>query len=408
MHAEFPNVEYVLSDRRDKMTGEQDYWNRLRTVRESIRNTAVRGFIGLSKNKGQKVFLSEFLRATYLSVSAYLSGNCKNKLLFDDFIFVADAAAKAMSAIVANPSTKLIKVEEQLKYNKLKNTGIKTMQWLAKRPGVSVAEKIAPRNKVQTVSTKFSVDTKENEASMYLYGVLYTILTARIHDCDCASCKNSACPDKALYEKIHKLYALKTQIKRSQLDNIPKIRHNVQNNKLMCDKNYKTVWDCNFKISRMEKELKAEWTNLSAALVKDVYFIILSIIFNQHDVMINDTVGSVSVDADGIVHFEGADGSEEEVTFVHCGGDMREITLSYGDGIIKVKAAKLVLNDSKFSCETAVESEYTLSGLTEEIEGIIAARLRAEEEIRKAEEDKDKQKLYEKLRNVIRKMADGK
>lgn len=415
MQTEFPKVEYVLSDRRDKMAGEQIYWNELRTLRESICNTAVRKFVGLSKSSGQKIFLSEFLRSTYSSVNAYLSGNCKNKLLFDDFIFVADVAAKAMAAIVANPSTKLIKVEEQLKCNKLKNTGVKTMQWLAKRPGITIPEKIAPKNKVQTVSTKFSVDTKENEASMYLYSLLYTILTARIHDCDCVNCKNAACPDKALYEKIHKLYALKTQIKRSPLGEIPKIRHNVQNNKLMCDKNYKTVWDCNFKISRMENELKVEWENLAAALCKDVYFIILAIIFNSSDVMIKDRVGSVCVGADGVTHFRTADSGAEEVTFVHCGGSMRETTLSYVDGFIKVKTVTLGLNDSKFQPEATDENEYSLTELTEKIDSIISKRLLADEQKRlaeealkgKAEEEKIKKELYERLRNVIAKRADG-
>lgn len=71
----------------------------------------------------------------------------------------------------------------------------------------------------------------------------------------CKTRKNNSCSQKKSFEELLRLYSLNTVVKQSELSKIPKIRHSVQNNKLMCDKFYKVIWDCNVKISRIEKEL---------------------------------------------------------------------------------------------------------------------------------------------------------
>ena len=88
----------------------------------------------------------------------------------------------------------------------------------------------------------------------------------------CKTCKNNSCNQKKSFEELLRLYSLNTAVKQSELSKIPKIRHSVQNNKLMCDKFYKVIWDCNVKISRIEKELKNEWENLENILYKDMFY----------------------------------------------------------------------------------------------------------------------------------------
>ena len=243
MGVEFPKVEYIIYNKKEKLNKEQVGWYKLLALRESVLNLSIKDFVGLDKDNSQEIYVSSFLDSIFFNIEKYLFDECEKPLLFDDFVYIASVATKALKAIIENPSTKLIKVEEQVKYNKITNSGIKTMQWLAKRPGSTITEKISPKNKVLTVSTKFSFDTKENEASMYLYDVLYRILGSRLFESKCKTCKNNSCNQKRSFEELLRLYSLNTAVKQSELSTIPKIRHSVQNNKLMCDRFYKVVWD---------------------------------------------------------------------------------------------------------------------------------------------------------------------
>lgn len=380
---DFPKVEYILSNRYEKLGVDQNLWGELVAVRESIVNTAIKNYVGLSKDKCMDMYLSTFLDSVYASIKPYLNGECVGKLLFDDFTYVASKSWKALVEIINNPNTKLIKVEEYLPFNKVSNTGIKTMQWLAKRPGRSIAEKIAPRNKVLTMSTKFSVDTKENQASMYLYDIVYTILCARLFVCDCGKKQNDSkcsrdCETKKLFDQLFKLYTMNGKYKQSELRNIPKVRHSVQNNKLLYDKNYKLVWDCNVKLSTMEKELEYEWKNLSDILCHDIYYCILAIIKQSTDIKLMDSVGKIEVTTQnkhmtakekknvGMLQFSNAD----KITFVRRAKDsLTQYTFGYADQIITLATKEYMLKDSSMYVAKSGETkqQYSLQPMIKDI-----------------------------------------
>ena len=375
MQIEFPKVEYILNNKQEKLTDEQKLWLQLVCLRESILNMAIKNFMGLEKDNCQTMYLSTFLNSLYDSIKDYCQGECLNKLLFDDFVYIASVASKSVKAIVASPSTKLIKVDEYAKYNKVKNTGIKTMQWLAKRPGSTVTEKISPQNKVLTVSTKFSVDTKENEACMYLYDTLYKILSNRLFNCDCYSCKRSDCEHKKVYDEMLKLYALHTSIRKSELGSIPKVRPSTQNNKLMCDKYYKVIWDCNVKTHRMEKELHNEWKNLYELLKKDLFFYVLAITYMNKEYQIQDVLGKLSFDANGALQFLNREGEEVLTVSFLKESQMCKKVFTYQDSKIyeldkyyRVKKARCV-SDEEW------DQIYDLYSLSSVIDSYIASQL---------------------------------
>lgn len=363
MNIEFPKVEYIISNKQEKLNKEQIGWYKLLSLRESILNLSIKDYVGLAKDDSPEIYVSSFLDSLYFNIQRYLFRECENSLLFDDFVYIASVAAKALKAIVEKPSTKLIKVDEQVKYNRITNSGIKTMQWLAKKPGSTIVEKISPRNKVLTVSTKFSVDTKENEASMYLYDVLYKILGSRLFKAECRTCKNENCQQKKTFDELLRLYTLNTTIRQSELAEIPKVRHSVQNNKLMCDKFYKTVWDCNLKINRIEKELKKEWENLENIIYKDMFFYIASIIKQLPNIKIKDQIGKLKVDENGFLSFSGMD----KITFVELGKEIKEYTLHFNDNKISIMSKSFVENAGKFRERETSENQISLSTIIVDI-----------------------------------------
>lgn len=355
MSIEFPKTEYLLMNRLEVLTEEQRRRYSLVTLRESIVNCASGRYVGLLKDGCTDMFLSEFLDSMYEGIEPFLNGKCNGMLLVDDFIFIADAAGKALKSIVNNPSSRLIKVEEQVKYNKVTNTGIKTMRWLAHRPGATIAEKIAPRNKVLTVSTRFTADTKENEASMYLYGVLYSVLASRLFKSECRECSNRICMHKQRFEKLENLYALNNTIRRGELSEVPCVRHSIQNNKLMCDPNYKTVWDCNLRLSRMEKGMRAEWENLTEILYSDLYYCILSVILHSDGVKLYDVVGKIIFADDGRLTFTNAN----EVVFIFQGeDDLRQMAVSLNEHFIRARTT--VFKNAKGVYEVAEVREHDI------------------------------------------------
>lgn len=385
MGVEFPKVEYIIYNKQEKLNKEQVGWYKLLALRESVLNLSIKDFVGLDKDNSQEIYVSSFLDSIFFNIEKYLFDECEKPLLFDDFVYIASVATKALKAIIENPSTKLIKVEEQVKYNKITNSGIKTMQWLAKRPGSTITEKISPKNKVLTVSTKFSFDTKENEASMYLYDVLYRILGSRLFESKCKTCKNNSCNQKRSFEELLRLYSLNTAVKQSELSTIPKIRHSVQNNKLMCDKFYKVVWDCNVKISRIEKELKNEWDNLENILYKDMFYYIASIIKQLPNVKIKDVIGRIQVDKNGLLNFSNVN----EFTFVNNEKKLEEVKISFDDNRIKIEKRGFTKKNSKFELENTSSGQVDLAVIHDDLFNYISKpKLVKEKEIIVAEEQK--------------------
>ena len=370
MSIDFPKTEYLLTNRMEVLSEEQRRWSGLLTFRESIVNCAAGRYVGLLKDGCREMFLSEFLDSTYAGIEPFLNSRCHGMLLVDDFIFIAGTASKALKNIVNSPSSRHIKVEEQVKYNKVTNTGIKTMRWLAHRPGSTIAEKIAPSNKVLNVSTRFTLDTKENEASMYLYGIVYSVLSNRLFKSECRSCRDHNCMHKRHFEELENLYALNNTIRRSELKDVPRVRHSIQNNKLMCDPNYKTVWDCNLRLSRMEQGMRAEWSNLTEILYSDLYYCILSVILHSKGVKLHDVAGEITFAEDGRLEFTGAD----KVTFIlHGKNELRRITVSlYGHGIA-VRTSTLKNHNGVYGMEAVRECNIDLTPCVEALEEIAHA-----------------------------------
>lgn len=220
---------------------------------------------------------------------------CDNPLVFDDFIRIADFSYTAMKEIVAKPSTQIKKVETKTQANRATRFGSKTMQWMSHRPGRTIEEKISPENKVMTTKTVFSADTKENRHFMYLYKVLREAVIARMTETQCHQCASRETCEYEWIAKLKKMMAMNMKMKRGELSEVKALKQSYQNNKLMCDKNYKIIWDAVQMLSKLEDKIEHDYNteNLIHRLSTVLYWAMLGKINAQPGVMIKDYVGAL-------------------------------------------------------------------------------------------------------------------
>ena len=159
----------------DKMSEEQKFKYSAMLKINHILNCALEDDRERSSGKCYVMQYSDFLNKVREAFEDIIeqSSLCQNNIvIFDDFIRIADYGYAAIKEIVNKPSTHLEKETCKVHVQKATGMGIKTMKWMAERPGRTVQEKVSPQNKVLTTKTVFSADTKENREFMYMYKIL--------------------------------------------------------------------------------------------------------------------------------------------------------------------------------------------------------------------------------------------
>ena len=302
---EFPKKEFLLHNLTEELSYEQQVWWDAMVRLSDIISLTMQNSIERTSGKYLPMLFTEFLEKLYSVVT--IRRRCGKDFIFDDFISIATFSVSALKHIVSSPSTQIEKRAEKVLVSQLRRTSSKTMQWMAKRPGRSVLEKIAPENKVMTSVTHFTTDTKENRESLYLYDILHDIVRERVQDTDCLSCEYAAScgvPTK----DIRDLLSLHAKIRHGDLSGVPAEKQTMQNNKLMCDKNYKMVWDAVKRLSQIEGSLSLQWEKLPQRYFQIGYWIILSVILHNTDSVIVDYYGTL-MDDQGLLHFVDNDGN---------------------------------------------------------------------------------------------------
>lgn len=191
---------------------------------------------------------------------------CDSKIEFDDFVRNASLVSQSLKKIINSPSRKLIKIDKNVPANKVTRFDSKTMNWLSKRPGVTIEEKIAPKNFIPTKVTYFTCDTAENRHTMYLFDILYDYLYEKVYpngeEPKCETCPYSDKKCYILYDKLKTILFLKQKVRTTDLKEVLKQKQLRQNNKLLSDKEYKQIWDAVREIDFYEQNVKNVWNNL--------------------------------------------------------------------------------------------------------------------------------------------------
>ncbi len=300
------NKDTLFHNRIDKMDlTQQSYYDIMLKVNHVV-NCALKDDRERSTGECMPMQFTSFLKKIGQAYESTLiqKDKCGSFVIFDDFIRIAAYGYDAIKEIVKNPSTHIEKVPTKMLANKATGFGTKTMRWMSQRPGRTIQEKISPENKVLTTKTVFSADTKENRELMYLYRIIHEAIAVRVHNTKCEKCPiQNDCEYKDWMLKVQKLIAMNLKIKTSELADVKPIKQSYQNNKLMCDKNYKIIWDSVKMLSSVEEKITSDYnTSLERRVAVLIFWIILSKLVTMKGILINDFVGKV-VDENGYLKF---------------------------------------------------------------------------------------------------------
>lgn len=307
MSVPYPKTEWLMHNRTKNLSDkQQNRFEAMVRLSDLLNLTMADDVIRTTGKYGEMLF-ADFLEKLYDTVQN--SNNCKHQLYMDDFVRIARFSVPAIKHIVSNPSTHILKNTEKVHVSKMKQTTSTTMRWMAKKTGRSIQEKIAPQNKVLTKVTHFSADTKENRETLYLYDILHDVIQERIHDSKCGTCSRAdECGEDV--KELYDLISLHSRIRHGDLGGVPAIKQAYQNNKLMCDKYYKMVWDAVGQISAVEEKLRSDWENLGNRYLQVAFWIILATLLHEYDTVIYDYKGALH-DEKGCLWFGDSSGPSD-------------------------------------------------------------------------------------------------
>lgn len=351
--------DILVSNGANKLPIEQRVRYELIRNVEHIVNSALVGKREISTGRCTTLQYSEFIElvyGAYVSSAGEMNECCADGgklVLLDNLMRIADFAYAAIKNIVNNPSRTIKKVEVKVPSSRAKNFGSQTTRWLSGRPGLTIAEKLAPDNKILTTKTVFTVDTKENREFMYLYKRVNEIVGTRFVGTECAQCVKYHDCGRGWVSRMKKLSAAYSRLKTAELGEVKGEKQAVQNNKLMCDMNYKMIWDAVKELSHIEDNIEKENATLYERFAQVVYWALLGRITADKRAAIVDCIGAVSdgyeSEEDGVMRFIDAETGEPHLKDViifkdenekyvktlitKLNGTLIEIVDGQGDGI---------------------------------------------------------------------------
>ena len=356
---EMPEYERIVHPKNDPISEEQQLWYQLLEQTSDIVHNAMVGFVDSFTGEYRPFRLSEFFGKLNGILERYVDDGCENRFLVDEFVHVAYLAQKALKHIVANPSTKIIHVDTKVHATKLKSSNIRTMNYLAKRSGQTVFEKIAPDNKILTNLTKFSVDTVENRQSLYLWDYLYNVLERKFRGSPCAHCARKDRECCQIAEKISGLLRLKTEIRKSDLFSVKKEKQSKPNNKLICDKYYKLVWDSSKLLNAAKGKTTDSWEFVKERYETLIVWFVIARLLSHDNVRIVDRVDKMN--DNNKIFFESGD---DITLIVDEGNNIKELIFREVDGKYVCRCVGYVVN--MLSAPRFTEKEMSIGDIIEE------------------------------------------
>lgn len=360
MQEEVLSRDTLFHDRKENMSPwQRERYELMQGINHFI-NCALHGHRELSTGKCLTMPYSEFLSdlADEFEKTMHVRKDCVHNIsgderseiaVFDDFFRIADFAYIAIKNIIQNPSRQIKKVEVKLPAARASSFTGKTMQWMSKRPGRTIAEKISPENKILTTKTVFSVDTKENRELMYLFKHLYEIISTRLSATQCMNCNKLNACNRNWIVNMQRMISSYSHLKGDELGEVKAEKQAIQNNKLMCDLNYKIIWDAVKMLSRVEEDIIAQFKKVAERLARLLYWLLVGSVLKDRRAKIYDSIGKVVDDHGEVSFIKSADNIEaacDKVIFVDANAAYKFTLEFFCEGtVIKVVRSDFPKNE---------------------------------------------------------------
>lgn len=293
---------------------------------------------------------------------------CDSQIEFDDFVRNASLVSQSLKKIINYPSRKLIKIDKNVPANKVTRFDSKTMNWLSRRPGVTIEEKIAPKNVIPTKVTYFTPDTVENRHTMYLFDILYDYLYDKVYpngeELKCETCPYTNKKCFILYDKLKTILFLKQKVKTTDLKEVLKQKQLRQNNKLLSDKEYKQIWDAVRDIDFYEQNCMNVWAHLKERYQFISFLFVCAKIALLDGIKVFDCYSQL-VDKDGRIALINDEGCNT-IKFYDKNTDSEVVVSLVGESIEVATNNYMPQNSIKYIKKNIYNESFNLSNIFDE------------------------------------------
>lgn len=372
MTVEFPQIDQIIHASLEENAYSQKEYVRLMNQCNNFINLTFQEYLDRISREYNQESIIDILSMVNTVLKEEEEACQDNKIIYDDFVKNASLVSQSLKKIINSPSRKLIKVEKSLPANRVTQFDSKTMTWLSRRSGLTIEEKISPRNVIPTKVTHFTADTVENRHTMYLFDILYDYLYEKIYpegmDMPCENCQNKEKKCHELYDQLKTILFLKQKVRSTDLNEVPKQKQLRQNNKLLSDKEYKQIWDAVRDIDYYEQNCKNVWNHLEERYRFIVYIIVCTKISAIDGVEVYDNYSQL-IDHEGIIALLSDEGINVIKFFEKKNDD--EIIVSLRDKEISVLINRFCSkNGVSFRKEKKYYDSFEVTGFFDEIEKI--------------------------------------
>jgi len=184
-----------------------------------------------------------------------------------------DDSKDVVRQISKNMREKILRENVKLPVYKVREVNSYGMNWLSRRPGRNIKEKISSSNaSMMAVQRRMSLDTGENRLFMAYLKEIAELLQIKIDNITCEQISsdefNQLKGEKLFYSHIFSI------IKDSDLEEIKRWENMPPNNTLLSDQYYKKIWRCWNELKQIDNIISADDKYISNRLCK-YYFICL-------------------------------------------------------------------------------------------------------------------------------------
>lgn len=178
----------------------------------------------------------------------------KEHLIYADRLSrIAQHSSAAIQAIVNNTRQNITREHKMMPLHAVREMDTKSFQWISRKPGRNIREKLKGKPYIKAVSRRMSIDTTENR----LFKDFVRKLELQLLDRSDARVLNANDDETELLAKLQKWQRTAEAGQVGDWMNVP------PNNTLLQERNYRSIWDAWIWLQRLDEDIQTDVGRLS-------------------------------------------------------------------------------------------------------------------------------------------------
>ena len=233
------------------------------------------------KEGDKSALLVHYIRTWFITLLRY-ADKMEESLTLDQYVapqiqrlsddalsYILLRCNEAFSHIVSNMRDKIIRENTMMPVQKAREIDSAGMNWLCRRPGTTIREKLAGTHSLLAVKRRMSLDTGENRLLLSMSQMTEKLINAKI---------DNVTNDIGIDEETEFLRILKIFKQTEGIDEVHVWNNMPPNNVLLSDRYYRQIWNAWNELNSLDSLICDDFQNLSLHLSVILYANIIDIL----------------------------------------------------------------------------------------------------------------------------------